>query len=204
MRKKLHPLQQQILDLLVKNSDDPLTIREIQDTVGASSTSVIAHHLTQLEKKGYLKRNPFNPRDYQVLKGGPEKQVTYLNLYGLAQCGPDGAILDGNPIDRIPISTRLLPFPSEEAFMVKAKGDSMEPKISEGDLVIARKTDDADNNSIVICANKGEALIKKIKKEKDNIILISINSEKYQPFLADRESFKIEGEVKTVITNKLP
>jgi repressor LexA len=204
MQKKLHPLQQQILDLLVENSDDPLTIREIQDAVNASSTSVIAHHLTQLEKKGYLKRNPFNPRDYQVLKGGPEKQVTYINLYGLAQCGPDGAILDGNPIDRIPISARLLPFPAEEAFMVKAKGDSMEPKISEGDLVIAKKTNDADNNSIVICANKGESLIKKIKKEKDDIILISINSEKYQPFLADRESFKIEGEVKTVITNKLP
>lgn len=199
MKNNLHPIQQKLLDLLVKNIDEPLTIREMQDILDVSSTSVVAHHLTQLEKKGYLKKNPANPRDYQILKDAPEKQITYLNLYGLAHCGPNGSILDGNPVERIPISIRLISFPSGEAFMVKAKGDSMEPKINESDLVIARKTDDADSGSIVVCVNDGEALIKKIKKEGRNVILISLNP-KYQPFLAAR-NFKIEGEVKSVITN---
>jgi repressor LexA len=157
--------------------------------------------LRQLEKNGYLKRNPYNPQDYQVLKDAPEKQITYLNLYGLAHCGPNGSVLDGNPVERIPISIRLISFPSAEAFMVKAKGDSMEPKINESDLVIARKTDDADSGSIVVCVNDGEALIKKIKKEGRNVILISLNT-KYQPFLAAR-NFKIEGEVRGIITNKI-
>ncbi len=201
MKNNLHPIQKKLLDLLVKNIDEPLTIREMQDILNLSSTSVVAHHLTQLEKKGYLKKNPANPRDYQILKDAPEKQITYLNLYGLAHCGPNGSILDGNPIDRIPISTRLISFPSAEAFMVKARGDSMEPKINEGDLVIARKTNNADSGSIVVCVNDGEALIKKIKKEGRSTILISLNS-KYQPFLADR-NFRIEGEVRGIISSKV-
>jgi len=203
--KNLHPTQKKLLDILVKNTEDPPTIREMQNILDISSPSVVAYHLEQLEKRGYLKRNPYNPRDYQVLKGEPEKKITYLNLYGLAHCGPNGSILDGNPIDRIAISTRLLSFPSSEAFMVKAKGDSMTPKINEGDLVIVKKIEDAENGSIVVCVNDGEALIKKIGKEiekkRKRIILISLN-QKYPPFLA-KSDFRIEGEVKGVITNKI-
>lgn len=200
-KKKLHQVQKKLIDLLAKNIDDPLTVREMQELLDLSSTSVVAYHLAQLEKKGYLKKNPYNPRDYQILKDSPEKQITYLNLYGLAHCGPNGSILEGNPIDRIPISTRLLSFPSVEAFMVKARGDSMEPKINEGDLVIARRIADADSGSVVVCVNEGESLIKRMKKEKDGVILISFNS-KYSPFLAGND-FKVEGEVRGVITNKV-
>lgn len=200
-KKQLHPFQQKLFNLLVQSSDDPLTVREMQDTLSASSTSVIAHHLTQLEKKGYLKRNPYNPRDYEVLRGAPEKQVAYLNLYGLAHCGPNGDILDGNPIDRIPIPTRLLSFPSSDGFLVKAKGDSMAPKINEGDLVIARKTDNVDNGRIAVCVNDREALVKRVMKEKRDVILVSLN-QRHPPFLAKRD-FRIVGEVRGVFSNKL-
>lgn len=199
-KNQLHPFQKKLLDLLTNNSDELLTIREMQDELGASSTSVVAHHLTQLEKKGYLKRNPYNPRDFQILKG-PEKQVAYLNLYGLAHCGPRGTILDDNPIERIPISTRLLSFPAAEGFLVKAKGDSMSPKINEGDLVIARQVPDVDNGRVVVCVNDGEALIKKVQKEKQGNILVSLNS-KYPPFLA-AEDFRVIGEIRGVISNKV-
>jgi len=203
--KNLHPTQKKLLDILVKNTDDPPTIREMQEILDISSPSVVAYHLEQLEKNGYLKRNPYNPRDYQILKDAPEKKVAYLNLYGLAHCGPNGSILDGNPIDRVAISTRLLSFSSSEAFMVKAKGDSMAPKINEGDLVIARKNDTPESGSIVVCINDGESLIKKIEieneKNKKRYILISLNP-KYPPFLA-KSDFRIEGEVRGVITNRI-
>ncbi|MBN2015777.1 repressor LexA [Candidatus Dojkabacteria bacterium] len=199
--KKLHPTQDKLLNLLRKNIDDPLTIREIQDELNISSTSVVAHHITQLEKKGYLKRNPNNPKDYQILSDSPEKLITYLNLYGLAQCGPKGSILEGDPEDRIPIASRLVSFPVVEAFMVKAKGDSMEPKIHEGDFVIARKGNEAESGNIVVCVNGGEAMIKRIKKENDSVILISENSS-YSPFLAASD-FRVEGVVKGVIARTL-
>lgn len=193
--KKLHPAQQKLLTLLVQNVEDPLTVRELQEQINASSTSVVVHHLSQLEKRGYLKRNPYNPRDYQVLKGGPEKPVTYLNLYGLAHCGPRGSILDDSPVDRIAVASRLVTFPITEAFMVKAKGDSMSPKINEGDLIIAKRGKTATSGSMVVCVNDGEALIKIYKKDKRGVILSSLN-QKYSPFLAASD-FRIEGVVKS-------
>lgn len=194
----LHPAQQKLLDLLAKHVDEPLTIRELQESIDASSTSVVVHHIVQLERKGYLKRDPNNPRDYIVLDG-PEKQVAYLNMYGLAQCGPKGSVLDGTPVDKIPISTRLLTFPSSEGFLIKAKGDSMIPKINEGDVVIAQKSVSADNGNMVVCVNNGEALIKRIQKERNNIILSSLNP-RYDPFIAAKD-FRIEGIVKGVVSN---
>jgi repressor LexA len=198
--KKLHPTQKRLLELLKQNITEPLTIRELQSALGISSTSIVHHHMEQLEKKGYLRRNPVNPKDYQILANSPEKTITYINLYGLAQCGPKGSILDDNPLDRIPIASKILGFSSSEAFMVKAKGNSMTPKINDGDLVIAKKAHNADNGTIVVCVNKGEVLIKKIQKGKE-IILISTNSE-YEPFVAAKD-FRIEGIVRGVYSYKM-
>ena len=194
-RDQLHETQQKLLKLLKQNIDDPLTIRELQEELGLSSPSVVQHHIQQLEKRGYLRRNPSNPKDYQVLVDSPDKPVAYINLYGLAFCGPKGSLLDGDPIDRVPIASKLLGFPAEEAFMVKAKGDSMEDRIKEGDLVIARKTSDADSGCVVVCVNNGETLIKKIQKG-PQVILVSLNP-KYDHILASKD-FRIEGVVKGI------
>ena len=200
--KKLHEKQSKLLKLLEKTIDNPLSLREIQEELDISAPSLVHHHIQQLEKKGYLRRNPSNPRDYQILKV-PEREITYLNMYGLAECGPNGSILDGNPIGRVPVISRYLGFPSVEGFIVKAKGDSMEPKIKSGDFVIARKSQIAENNDIVVCVNNGEALIKKIliPDKSKKYILKSLN-DNYPPFLSDNQ-FKIEGIVKGIFTYKL-
>lgn len=195
--KKIHSIQQKLIKILKKNITDPLTIRELQKELGISSTSVVHHHIQALEKKGYLRRNPSNPTDYQVLADSPEKKITYINLYGLAQCGPKGSILDGNPIDRIPIASKIIGFQSSDAFMIKAKGNSMSPKINDGDLVIAKKVKNAENGSTVICINGGEVLIKKIQKGKETILISSNPS--YKPFIAVKD-FRIEGLVRGVYT----
>lgn len=199
----LHPVQQKLLEILKKNIGDPLTIRELQEELGVSSPSVVQHHIFQLEKKGYLRRNPSNPRDYQVLADSPEKNVTFLNLYGLVQCGPNGSILDGDPIDRIPISSKLLGFSSPDAFMVKAKGKSMLPKIHPNDLVIAKKTSQAENGDLVVCVNEGMAIIKKLQKIQQSngsitYNLLSLNHE-FSSFPAS-DDFRVEGIVKSVLS----
>lgn len=199
---KLHPVQEKLLTLFSNRDDEILTFRKIQNELNISSTSLVAHHITQLEKKGFIKRDPNNPRGLQVVNGAPEKKIAYLNLYGLAYCGPIGTILDDHPIESIPIPTRLLSFPSSEGFLVKAKGNSMTPKINEGDLIIAKKTNAADDGQIVVCVNNEEALIKKFHQDEyGNIILISYNSE-YSPFLA-AEDFRIIGEVRLIISSKI-
>lgn len=199
--KNLHQKQISLLELLKTHSDDPLTIRELQERLQASSPSLVYHHILQLEKKGYIKRNPSNPQDYEIVADSPDKKVVFLNLYGLAHCGPSGSILDGNPIDRIPLSRKLISFSAADAFLVKAKGDSMSPRINSGDLVIAKKSEVFDSGDVVVCVNDGETLIKKVQKEKDRTLLISIN-QKIAPFTA-KEDFRVEGLVKGVISYNL-
>lgn len=201
---KLHPTQSKLLSLLADNITNPLTIRELQDELDLSTPSLVHHHIQQLEKKGFLRRNPSNPQDYQVIRpdDNPEKLIAYINLYGMAQCGPEGTLLSGDPEDRVPLSTKILGFRSDEAFIVKARGNSMSPRIQEGDLVIARKGSDAPNGSVVVCVNEGKALIKKIQKMQDNILLVSINPS-FEPFIASKEDFKIEGIVKCIMSYKL-
>jgi len=82
--------------------------------------------------------------------------------------------------------------------MVKAKGDSMLPKINDSDLVIARKTNDAESGDIVVCVNNGEILIKKIQRGRKEIILVSLNVT-YEPFVAS-DDFKVEGIVRGVLS----
>ena len=198
--KKLHLTQEKLLRLLKNNIEEPLTIRELQADLGVSSPSVVYHHILQLEKKGYLRRNPGNPQDYQILADSPDKKIAFLNLYGMAQCGPNGSMLDGNPIDRIPISTKILGFSSADAFLVRAKGDSMEPKIKGGDLVIVKKGNKPEDGNIVVCVNNGEVLIKKIQQiDNDTIFLTSLN-QTYKAILASKDNFKIEGVVKSVLS----
>lgn len=126
--------------------------------------------------------------------------VSCLN-YGMAQCGPDGTLLSGDPEERVPIASQLIKFPAEDAFLVRAKGDSMQPKINEGDLVIARKSITADKGNIIVCALDGKVLIKKFHSDGNQIILQSGNKDqnKYPPILAKNKKVKIEGIVKGVI-----
>ena len=88
-----------------------------------------------------------------------------------------------------------------EYFGLQVKGDSMEPKISDGDVVIVRKQSDADDGDLVIAlVNGDDAVVKRLKKYADGIALISTNPA-YEPMYfskADIESkpVAIIGKVK--------
>ncbi len=88
-----------------------------------------------------------------------------------------------------------------EYFGLQVKGDSMEPKISDGDVVIVRKQSDADDGDLVIAlVNGDDAVVKRLKKYADGIALISTNPA-YEPMYfsrADIESkpVSIIGKVK--------
>ncbi|HOJ63204.1 MAG TPA: S24 family peptidase [Spirochaetota bacterium] len=192
--KDLHPTQKRILELL-KNRERCWTIRDLQSELGLSSTSVVFHHIQQLEKKSLLKKDPNNASNYQVIENNG---IVYLNLYGMAQCGPDGSILSGEIIERIPISDKILNFPVTEAFLVKARGDSMEPKIYDGDIVIVQRKNFFENGDVVVCSNKGIVMIKKIIFKNNEIYLYSYNSS-YQPVKIDKTSFYVDGVVRGVI-----
>ncbi|MBE8436146.1 S24 family peptidase, partial [Leptospira borgpetersenii serovar Tarassovi] len=121
--------------------------------------------------------------------------------YGEAQCGPNGTILDGDPVERIPLSRKMLPFSSSDGFIVKARGNSMIPRIKDGDLVIAKKASDANDKALIVCVQNGKVLIKQLRKSETGILLLSLNDE-FDPITInpDKDDFKIEGEVKLILS----
>ena len=145
----LHKTQEKLLDLLSDNIDSPLSMRQLREELDLSSPSLVHHHICQLEKKGFLKRNPNNPADYQILTTA-EDPITFLHLYGSAKCGPEGTLLSGNPISRIPLSSRLTAFSIQQPFLVQAEGDSMPPEIKNEYFLVSKNKQTQANVDLVI------------------------------------------------------
>ena len=195
--KALHPKQMELLEILKSNISDPLTMEELADRLNVSGKSVVFHHIKQLEKKGFLKRNPANPRDYIILKD-PERNVIYLNMYGMAKCGPEGTLLDGTPTRIVPVDPSMIYFPACKGFMVEAKGDSMENLISPHDWLIVEQNHQPKNKDVVVCVNNVEVMVKRSTQDGENVILQSENP-RYNPIVADKTAFHVEGIVRSII-----
>ncbi len=199
---KLHPKQEKLLSILEKNQSNPLSLAELVREMNASSNNLVLHHLKQLEKKGYLKRDQYNSANYQVLTI-PEKPISYINFYGEARCGAEGCFIDGEPQDRIPMPSSLIKFRAENAFMIKAKGDSMEPNIREGDFVIAQKREDNfHNGEIVVCSINGMVVIKEYERDLyGNVLLKSFNKKHPTILISKDDQVLIVGKVEQIIKN---
>lgn len=196
-REKLHSTQQKLLEILEENQDTPLSQRDLQDLLSLSSVSVVQHHLKQLEKKGFLRRNSLNPKDYTII----DSKFAYLNLYGQAECGPSGSVLDGDPLFRIPISVDLLNTDPSETFIMRAVGESMKPRIYPGDLVIAKRTSYAKDGDVVVCVNNQMTLIKQFRMTDSGIKLVSFNKD-YEPF-DPAEDFEVYAQVKGLVSYQI-
>lgn len=197
----LHPKQQKLLELLQENQDNPLTFTQMVHEMGEKSNNAVLHHLRQLEKKGYLKKNSNNSADYQIILK-PDKPIVYLQKYGSAKCGQNAIFIDDNSVETIPISPRLINCKAEDAFILEASGDSMEPKIYDKDLVICKKTTDFKNGDIVACSINGEAKIKQYQREPNGMILLISLNKKYPKIAVEKgDDLWIGAKVIQIISN---
>ena len=117
----------------------------------------------------------------------PKTKGVRIPVLGKVAAGvPIEAIEDIIDYEEIPESMSR----SADYFGLQIRGDSMEPKISDGDVVIVRKQDDAESGNIVIATVNGdEATCKKIKKTESGLMLISTNPD-YEPFIYSWEDVK--------------
>ena len=199
---RLNDTQGKILDILEVNQENPLSMRQIADELGIGSTSTIHHHIKQLEKKGYLKRNLSNPRDYKIFRE-PQNAVTHLPFYGLARCGPNGNPLQGDVKEYIPISTKLFSSDPDKTILLEAYGDSMEPSIHEGDYIVVDTSAKSGNGEMALCVllegnNVTEVLIKKVSAHPNHYVLQSMN-DKYKDIEVDKTELNVVGQIKGVI-----
>ena len=152
----------------------PPTVREIGEAVALSSTSTVHGHLSRLEKKGLILRDPTKPRAIELTELGLEKigaQPETIPMLGVVTAGePILAVEEAS--DFFPIPPHLL-NDSGSLFMLTIRGESMiNAGILDGDQVIVRKQAAASNGDIVIAmTDEDEATCKRFFKERDYIRL---------------------------------
>ena len=182
--------QRTILDVIrasVTSRGYPPSIREIGDAVGLTSTSSVAHQLRTLERKGYLRRDPNRPRAVDV-RGTDETNAAVLTDVSGSDALPEptyvpvlGRIAAGGPILAEQAVEDVFPLPRElvgegTLFLLKVVGDSMvEAAICDGDWVVVRQQNVADNGDIVAAMIDGEATVKTFKRTGGQIWLMPHN-----------------------------
>jgi len=176
--------QQMILDFLkseIRQNGYPPTVREICDAVGLSSTSTVHAHLETLERKGYIRRSPAKNRSTEILE-----EDFYTNTRELVNVPIVGRVAAGVPIlaeenieDTFPIPIDYVK--NDTCFMLHVKGQSMvDEGILDGDLVLVRQQQDANDGDIVIALLEDSATVKTFRRDGEFIQLTPANKE-YQP-----------------------
>lgn len=154
----------------------PPTVREIGTATDLSSTSTVHGHLARLENNGFIIRDPSKPRAIEFTKEG-------LDKLGINEHEDDipllGVVTAGEPILAIEEATDYFPMPSDlefekgNLFMLTIRGESMiNAGILDGDQVIVRKQESANNGDVVIAmTDEDEATCKRFYKEEGHIRL---------------------------------
>ncbi|MGK2881141.1 MAG: transcriptional repressor LexA [Mycobacterium sp.] len=205
--------QRTILDVIrasVTTRGYPPSIREIGDEVGLTSTSSVAHQLRTLERKGYLRRDPNRPRAVDV-RGADDVAAAARTVTEVA--GSDalpeptyvpvlGRIAAGGPILAEEAVEDVFPLPRElvgegSLFLLKVVGESMiDAAICDGDWVVVRQQNVADNGDIVAAMIDGEATVKTFKRTNGQVWLMPHNPA-FEPISGNDAA--ILGKVVTVI-----
>ncbi|TPG12927.1 transcriptional repressor LexA [Pedococcus bigeumensis] len=217
--------QRRVLEV-IRNSVDrrgyPPSLREIGEAVGLTSPSSVAHQLSTLERKGFLRRDPNRPRAIEVVspdspadmrgyRGGAavEDETATYDETGSGDQRPAaayvpvlGRIAAGVPILAEETVEDVFPLPRQivgegQLFLLQVVGDSMiEAAICDGDWVVVRQQPTADNGDIVAAMLDNEATVKTFKR-KDGKVWLMPHNPSFDPIDGDHAT--ILGKVTAVL-----
>jgi repressor LexA len=180
--------QQEILDFIKRYTAEfgyPPTVRDIGKAVGLASSSTVHAHLANLERIGMLRRDPTKPRALEMLDRAAAGVRTMMTP-GLPLVGQVAA---GAPIvaeENIEEYIQTPEFAGGDAgsYLLRVRGESMrDVGILEGDLVVVKPQDTAEDGEIVVALVGEEATVKRFFRESDHIRLQPENSE-MEPIIA--------------------
>ena len=196
MATELSPRQQKMLDALreyrTRVGYMP-SIRELGEALGIRSLRGVTNHLDALERKGYIKRESTS-RSIRLLEasGYDERQISVPVLGSIAAGLP--LLADQNIESYVPVSAELAKN-AKELFALNVKGDSMiGDAILDGDTIIVRNQQSADNGDIVAALIGDEATVKRLDLTSTPVRLLPSNPN-YQPIQMDTEDARILGKV---------
>ncbi|MGI6163667.1 MAG: transcriptional repressor LexA [Bacillota bacterium] len=173
--EKLTFQQAKVLEVIrqyIRETGYPPSVRELGERLGLKSTATVHSHLRTLERKGYLRRTAQKSRAFNLTEELEDNQPAPAVMVPLV-----GMVRAGLPVLAVENIDEFVPLPrsfvkSENVFMLQVEGDSMiGAGIFEGDLVLIRQQDSAENGDIVVALIDEEATVKTFYKEKDSVRL---------------------------------
>jgi repressor LexA len=168
--------QQEIFEFIKRYSARygyPPTVRDIGKAVGLASSSTVHAHLSNLERIGLLRRDPSKPRAIELLDRAASG-VRNLVRPGLPLVGQVAA---GQPVlaeENIEDYVQTPSFAGGDSggYLLRVRGDSMKNVgILDGDLVVVKPQDEADDGEIVVAMLGEEATVKRFYREADHVRL---------------------------------
>ncbi len=210
----LTPRQRKILSVIVSTVRDrgyPPTVREIADAVGLKAPASVQYQLTQLQKMGYLRRDPNRTRAIDVSMPAAHNAFG-SEVFARSQAGDSidgsvggsdseslptpafvplvGRIAAGGPILAEQLIETVFPLPRElvgegDLFLLKVVGESMiDAAICDGDWVVVRSQQHAENGDIVAALLEDEATVKTFKR-KDGHAWLMPHNPAFEPIAGD-------------------
>jgi repressor LexA len=190
----------------VRHSGYPPSVREIAAAVGLASTSAVHHHLSALEREGYLERDATQSRALRltpaaVMAGGGDGLA--VGVGGEDRFPVIGEIAAGGPIEAYQEVSQSIAIPeiintSSSTYVLRVRGDSMvDAHIMDGDLVVIRQQQTAQDGDIVVAQVEDNAVtLKRFFKEAHRVRLQPAN-QRYEPQYYD--DVRIQGKLVGVI-----
>jgi repressor LexA len=168
--------QQEIFDFIKRYSSlhgYPPTVRDIGKAVGLASSSTVHAHLSNLEKIGLLRRDPSKPRAIEMLDkaAGGIRSLVRPGLPLVGQVAAGQPVLAEENIEDY-VQTPSFAGGEDGGYLLRVRGDSMKNVgILDGDLVVVKPQDVADDGDIVVAMVGEEATVKRFYKEPDHVRL---------------------------------
>lgn len=178
--------QQAVLDCITKFIDENgygPTVRDLCRELGLSSPSTVHVHLTALEEKGYINRDPLKSRSITLAESSNTTSTSvhahYDNIISLPVVGDVAAgvplLAEENITDHISLPIDIVG--DAASFLLSVHGDSMiEAGINDGDYIVVKEQQTANNGDIVVALIEDGATVKRFFKESDHIRLQPENS----------------------------
>jgi len=190
-QRELTRRQQQILDFIraeIHRKGYPPSVREIGEAVGLSSSSTVHSHLSALEAKGFIRRDPSKPRALEVFDFRDNDAA--IDMGQVSAVPVVGAVAAGKPILAAENIEQTLPLPTEfsgdQTFILRVRGESMiDAGILDGDYVVVRQQSDARDGDIVVAMLDEEATVKRFFREPHRIRLQPENATMEPIYSAD-------------------
>ncbi|MFW6039680.1 MAG: transcriptional repressor LexA [Gemmatimonadota bacterium] len=194
--------QKEILDFIESFLDEhgySPSFEEIASFFQYRSLATVHEHLTNLESKGYIRKNYNESRSIELTRTEMRLAAVELPLLGLVAAGePIEAIED---TETIPVPEDLIGGSSGSHYVLRVRGDSMiEEQIRDGDYVIVQSRMTAHDGEMVIALIDDEAAtVKRFYRESGGRVRLQPANAALKPLVYDADRVRIQGIVVGVI-----